>query len=258
MRLLGTQLGKYMAQTTHFGFQEVGLAEKRRKVGEVFDSVADKYDLMNDLMSVGLHRAWKRFAVEISGVRPGQRVLDLACGTGDIASQFVNVVGDVGMVILADINTAMLGNARRRLVDKGLLGNVAYVQVEAEALPFPNDWFDCICIAFGLRNVSQKERALRSMYRILRPSGKVLILEFSTPVIGSLRPLYDAYCFKVLPWLGERVVRDRNSYRYLAESIRMHPDQGSLTRMMEEAGFEKCAHYNLTGGICALHRGYKL
>lgn len=247
-----------MARTTHFGFQEVGLSEKRRKVGEVFDSVAGQYDLMNDLMSLGLHRAWKRFAVEISGVRRGQRVLDLASGTGDLAMRFVNVVGDVGVVVLADINTGMLRNARSRLVDKGFLGNVAYVQVDAEALPFPDDWFDCICIAFGLRNVSQKGRALRAMYRALRPSGKVLILEFSTPVIGSLRPLYDAYCFKVLPWLGERVVGDRNSYRYLAESIRMHPDQASLTRMMQEAGFGKCSHFNLTGGICALHRGYKL
>jgi demethylmenaquinone methyltransferase/2-methoxy-6-polyprenyl-1,4-benzoquinol methylase len=209
-------------------------------------------------MSLGLHRAWKRFAVEISGVRRGQRVLDLASGTGDLAKRFVNVVGDVGVVVLADINTGMLRNARSRLVDKGFLGNVAYVQVDAEALPFPDDWFDCICIAFGLRNVSQKGRALRSMYRALRPSGKVLILEFSTPVIGSLRPLYDAYCFKVLPWLGERVVGDRNSYRYLAESIRMHPDQVSLTRMMQEAGFEKCSYFNLTGGVCALHRGYKL
>lgn len=247
-----------MARTTHFGFQAVGFSEKRRKVGEVFDSVAAKYDLMNDLMSVGLHRAWKRFAVGISGVRRGQRVLDLASGTGDLAKRFVNVVGDGGVVVLADINTAMLRNARARLVDKGLLGNVAYVQVDAEALPFPDDWFDCICIAFGLRNVAQKERALRSMYRALRPSGKVLILEFSTPVIGSLRPLYDAYCFKVLPWLGERVVGDRNSYRYLAESIRMHPDQASLTGMMQEAGFGKCSHFNLTGGVCALHRGYKL
>lgn len=247
-----------MARTTHFGFQEVGLSEKRRKVGEVFDSVAGQYDLMNDLMSLGLHRAWKRFAVEISGVRRGQRVLDLASGTGDLAKRFVNVVGDVGVVVLADINTGMLRNARSRLVDKGFLGNVAYVQVDAEALPFPDDWFDCICIAFGLRNVSQKGRALRAMYRALRPSGKVLILEFSTPVIGSLRPLYDAYCFKVLPWLGERVIGDRNSYRYLAESIQMHPDQVSLTRMMQEAGFGKCSHFNLTGGICALHRGYKL
>lgn len=247
-----------MARTTHFGFQEVGLSEKRRKVGEVFDSVAGQYDLMNDLMSLGLHRAWKRFAVEISGVRRGQRVLDLASGTGDLAKRFVNVVGDVGVVVLADINTGMLRNARSRLVDKGFLGNVAYVQVDAEALPFPDDWFDCICIAFGLRNVSQKGRALRAMYRALRPSGKVLILEFSTPVIGSLRPLYDAYCFKVLPWLGERVIGDRNSYRYLAESIQMHPDQVSLTRMMQEAGFGKCSHFNLTGGVCALHRGYKL
>lgn len=247
-----------MARTTHFGFQEVGLSEKRRKVGEVFDSVAGQYDLMNDLMSLGLHRAWKRFAVEISGVRRGQRVLDLASGTGDLAKRFANVVGDVGVVVLADINAGMLRNARSRLVDKGLLGNVAYVQVDAEALPFPDDWFDCICIAFGLRNVSQKGRALRAMYRALRPSGKVLILEFSTPVIGSLRPLYDAYCFKVLPWLGERVVGDRNSYRYLAESIWMHPDQASLTRMMQEAGFGKCSHFNLTGGVCALHRGYKL
>lgn len=247
-----------MTRTTHFGFKAVGFSEKRRKVGEVFDSVAAKYDLMNDLMSLGLHRAWKRFAVEISGVRRGQRVLDLACGTGDLAKRFVNVVGDGGVVVLADINTAMLRNARGRLVDKGLLGNVAYVQVDAEALPFPDDWFDCICIGFGLRNVAQKERALRSMYRALRPSGKVLILDFSTPVMGSLRPLYDTYCFKVLPWLGERVVGDRNSYRYLAESIRMHPDQAALTGMMQEAGFGKCSHFNLTGGVCALHRGYKL
>jgi len=244
--------------TTHFGYQKVPLGEKVRRVAAVFDSVAERYDIMNDLMSLGVHRLWKRFAVELAGVRPGQRVLDLAGGSGDLAARFVPLVGPTGEVVLADINAHMLERGRRRLVDRGILGNVRFAQVNAERLPFPDNSFDVITIAFGLRNVTDKDAALRSMYRVLKPGGRALVLEFSKPVAPGLQPLYDLYSFKVLPLLGRFVARDEASYRYLAESIRMHPDQETLKSMMQQAGFERCDFHNLSGGIVALHRGYKL
>jgi ubiquinone/menaquinone biosynthesis methyltransferases len=244
--------------TTHFGFQEVAPEEKRRKVSAVFDSVADQYDLMNDLMSFGVHRLWKRFTIECSGVRPGQRVLDLAGGTGDLGAQFARRVGARGWVVLSDINARMLNRGRSRLVDRGVVGNVDYVQANAECLPFRDRSFDCISIAFGLRNVTDKDAALRSMYRVLRPGGQVLILEFSQVKLPGLRLLYDLYSFTVLPLLGQLVARDAASYRYLAESIRVHPDQQTLKKMMEQAGFERCEYLNLSAGVVALHRGYRL
>ncbi|MBT8421072.1 MAG: bifunctional demethylmenaquinone methyltransferase/2-methoxy-6-polyprenyl-1,4-benzoquinol methylase UbiE [Gammaproteobacteria bacterium] len=247
-----------MTQKTDFGFQQVPVEEKVRRVANVFNSVADKYDIMNDLMSLGLHRLWKRATVMFSDVYSGQRVLDLAGGTGDLASLMARRVGGSGLVVLGDINAAMLRKGRSRLVDEGFVTNIQYVQMDAEQLPFPDNWFDCICIGFGLRNVTRKERALASMQRVLRPGGRVLILEFSKPAIPAIRPLYDAYSFRVLPWLGELVADDPDSYRYLAESIRMHPDQEALRAMMNDAGFVRCTYHNFTGGIVALHRGYKL
>jgi len=246
-----------MEQKTHFGFEQVPLEDKVRRVAGVFDSVADKYDVMNDLMSFGLHRLWKRATMLFSDVYSGQRVLDLAGGTGDLTSLMARRVGESGLVVLGDINAAMLQRGRVRLVDEGLAANIRYVQMDAEQLPFPNDWFDCVCIGFGLRNVTRKEHALSSMLRVLRPGGRVLILEFSQPVIPIIRPFYDAYSFKILPWLGDLVADDPDSYRYLAESIRMHPDQESLRAMMVDAGFVRCTYHNFTGGIVALHRGYK-
>lgn len=244
-------------QTTDFGYQEVPVEDKARRVAGVFDSVASRYDLMNDLMSFGVHRLWKRFTIEQSGVRRGQRVLDIAGGTGDLAAKFSQLVGSTGAVVLADINASMLEVGRRRLVDRGVVGNVEYVQANAEGLPFPDNHFDCITIAFGLRNVTHKERALASMYRVLKPGGRALILEFSKPVAPGLSPLYDAYSFQILPRLGRLVADDPDSYRYLAESIRMHPDQETLKGMMSEAGFDRCDYFNLTGGVVALHRGFK-
>jgi len=244
--------------TTHFGYQEVPRSEKARRVADVFDSVAERYDIMNDLMSLGVHRLWKRFAVELAAVRPGQRVLDLAGGSGDLAARFAPLVGTAGEVVLADINAHMLEQGRRRLVDRGIIGNVRFAQVNAESLPFPDNSFDCITIAFGLRNVTDKDAALRSMFRVLKPGGRALVLEFSKPVAPGLGPLYELYSFKVLPLLGRFVARDEASYRYLAESIRMHPDQETLKEMMQQAGFERCDYHNLSGGIVALHRGYKL
>jgi demethylmenaquinone methyltransferase/2-methoxy-6-polyprenyl-1,4-benzoquinol methylase len=244
-------------ETTHFGYQKVAASEKARKVAGVFDSVAGKYDLMNDLMSLGMHRLWKRFAVGVSGVRAGERVLDLAGGTGDLTSRILPLVGPKGLVVLSDINANMLSEGRRRLIDEGAVGNIAYVQTDAEQLPFPDNTFDCITIAFGLRNVTYKERALAAICRALKPGGRAIILEFSHPVAPGLKPAYDLYSFAVLPVLGKLVVDDAASYRYLAESIRMHPDQDTLLRMMEEAGFERCQYFNLTGGIVAVHRGYK-
>lgn len=244
-------------ETTHFGYQKVAAAEKARKVADVFDSVAGKYDLMNDLMSLGVHRLWKRFAVSVSGVRPGERVLDLAGGTGDLSSRLLPLVGAKGWVVLSDINANMLAEGRRRLVDEGVVGNVAYVRADAETLPFPANSFDCITIAFGLRNVTYKERALAAMHAALKPGGRVVILEFSHPVAPGLKPAYDLYSFSVLPVLGKWVANDAASYRYLAESIRMHPDQQTLLGMMEAAGFERCQYFNLSGGIVAAHRGYK-
>ncbi|MBK8507752.1 MAG: bifunctional demethylmenaquinone methyltransferase/2-methoxy-6-polyprenyl-1,4-benzoquinol methylase UbiE [Candidatus Competibacter sp.] len=244
-------------ETTHFGYQKVAAEEKARKVAGVFDSVAGKYDLMNDLMSLGVHRLWKRFAVRLSGARSGERVLDLAGGTGDLTSRLLPQVGSKGMVVLSDINANMLAEGRRRLVDEGAVGNVAYVQADAERLPFPERSFDCIVIAFGLRNVTYKERALAAMYAALKPGGRAVILEFSHPGAPGLKAAYDLYSFAVLPVLGRLVANDAASYRYLAESIRMHPDQESLLAMMASVGFERCQYYNLTGGIVAVHRGYK-
>ena len=244
-------------KTTHFGFQQVDWDDKARRVGAVFDSVANKYDVMNDVMSFGIHRLWKRYAIELSGVRKGQRVLDLAGGTGDLAARLSRLVGPTGEVVLADINASMLAEGRGRLLDKGIAGNLRFVQANAERLPFPDNHFDCITIAFGLRNVTDKDAALSSMYRVLKPGGRLLVLEFSKPTLPGLGPLYDAYSFKLLPFMGKLIANDAESYRYLAESIRMHPDQDSLRAMMETAGFEDCSYHNLSGGIVALHRGYK-
>jgi demethylmenaquinone methyltransferase/2-methoxy-6-polyprenyl-1,4-benzoquinol methylase len=244
-------------KTTHFGYQQVDWDEKQRRVAGVFDSVANNYDLMNDIMSFGVHRLWKRFAVEQSGARPGQRILDLAGGTGDLAARLSRLVGPQGEVVVGDINASMLNVGRARLLDRGISGNVTFVQANAETLPFPPNSFDCITIAFGLRNVTDKQKALASMYQTLKPGGRVLVLEFSTPVVPGLKQAYDLYSFRILPMMGRLVARDENSYRYLAESIRMHPDQENLKAMMEEAGFEDCDYHNLSGGIVALHRGFR-
>ncbi|PKF49706.1 bifunctional demethylmenaquinone methyltransferase/2-methoxy-6-polyprenyl-1,4-benzoquinol methylase UbiE [Enterovibrio nigricans] len=243
--------------TTHFGFQTVATEDKVGMVANVFHNVAAKYDIMNDVMSMGIHRIWKRFTIDCSGVRPGHRVLDLAGGTGDLTAKFSRIVGDKGQVVLADINNSMLNVGRDKLRDLGIIGNVNYVQANAEELPFPDDYFDCITIGFGLRNVTDKDKALRSMYRVLKPGGRLLVLEFSKPVVEPLSKVYDAYSFHLLPKMGELIANDAESYRYLAESIRMHPDQETLKGMMEEAGFEQAKYFNLTGGIVALHRGYK-
>ncbi|MCR4302241.1 MAG: bifunctional demethylmenaquinone methyltransferase/2-methoxy-6-polyprenyl-1,4-benzoquinol methylase UbiE [Sulfuricaulis sp.] len=243
---------------THFGFREVPESEKDGLVAGVFHSVANKYDLMNDLMSLGVHRLWKQYAVEASGVRARMRVLDVAGGTGDLAAKFALRVGWRGQVVLADINNSMLEIGRERLADEGFAGNVGFVQANAESLPFPEDYFDRVSIAFGLRNVTHIDRALASMFRVLKPGGALLVLEFSRPVAPGLNRLYDAYSFNVLPWLGRAVAQDEASYRYLAESIRKHPDQETLKAMMGKAGFERVQYFNLSGGIVALHKGYKL
>ncbi len=245
-------------KTTHFGYEKVDWDDKAERVRGVFDSVADNYDIMNDLMSLGIHRLWKRFTIEQTDLRPGQQALDVAGGTGDLAIGMAKRVGKSGHVVLSDINAAMLEVGRRRLVDAGIGGNVSFVEADAEDLPFDDDRFHCVTIGFGLRNVTDKDRALRSMYRVLKPGGQLLVLEFSKPAVPGLGPIYDAYSFKVLPALGRMVARDADSYRYLAESIRMHPDQETLKGMMVEAGFENCRYHNLSGGIVALHRGYKL
>jgi demethylmenaquinone methyltransferase/2-methoxy-6-polyprenyl-1,4-benzoquinol methylase len=242
--------------TTHFGYREVPVEEKAGHVAEVFHSVAGNYDLMNDLMSLGIHRFWKFFTIHSSGVRRGAKVLDIAGGTGDLTRKFARMVGETGHVVLADINGSMLNVGRDRLTDDGIVGNIDYVQANAECLPFPDNSFDCITIAFGLRNVTDKDKALASMYRVLKPGGQLLVLEFSKPA-DWLAPIYDTYSFKLLPRLGKLFAGDEDSYRYLAESIRMHPDQESLKVMMVDAGFERCDYHNMTAGIVALHRGYK-
>ncbi|MGM0476407.1 MAG: bifunctional demethylmenaquinone methyltransferase/2-methoxy-6-polyprenyl-1,4-benzoquinol methylase UbiE [Pseudomonadota bacterium] len=244
--------------TTHFGYQQVPKGEKRHRVAGVFSSVARKYDVMNDLMSMGVHRVWKRFTIERAGVRRGQRVLDLAGGTGDLAEAFARRVGPEGEVVLSDINAEMLECGRERLVNAGVVGNVDYIQADAEALPFPDHHFDRVTMAFGLRNVTDKEAALASIHRVLKPGGKLLVLEFSHPVMPGLKPIYDAYSFGALPLMGKLVANDADSYRYLAESIRMHPAQETLGGMFEAAGFEQVTWHNLSGGIVALHIGTKV
>jgi len=243
--------------TTHFGFKSVPAEQKVAMVADVFHSVAAKYDIMNDVMSMGIHRLWKRFTIDCSGVRPGQQVLDLAGGTGDIAALFSKRVGPTGKVVLADINESMLNVGRDKLRDLGLINNIEFVQANAEALPFADNSFDIISIGFGLRNVTDKDAALRSMFRVLKPGGRLLVLEFSKPTHEWLSKAYDLYSFRLLPFMGQLIANDKESYQYLAESIRMHPDQETLKQMMADAGFAEVSYHNMTGGIVALHRGYK-
>ena len=244
--------------TTDFGFEEIPATEKQQRVGAVFTSVAEKYDLMNDVMSLGVHHLWKRFALEMCGLRPGHRVLDLAGGTGDLALKQAALVGESGEVLLADINAAMLQRGRDRIIDAGFVNRVKTVQCNAEILPFADNYFDCISIAFGLRNVTDKGRALASMQRVLKPGGRLCVLEFSRPICEPLEKVYDLYSFKILPRLGELIARDRDSYQYLAESIRRHPDQQALRQiMLEQGGFDEVEVHNLSGGIVALHRAFK-
>lgn len=244
-------------KTTDFGFSEVPWEEKQKKVAGVFHSVAAKYDIMNDLMSFGIHRIWKKIAISKSGVRKGDRVLDLDGGTGDLAYKFCQMVGDEGKVVLSDINSSMLEVGKEKLTNKGCVGNIEYVQANAECLPFEDNYFDCITISFGLRNVTDKAAAIASMQRVLKPGGKLLILEFSKPVVPMLSKVYDEYSFKALPFMGKIITQDAESYKYLAESIRKHPDQETLKQMMLDAGFDSAEYQNMTGGIVALHIGYK-
>ena len=243
--------------TTHFGFTEVPLKEKNQRVADVFHSVADQYDLMNDVMSLGLHRLWKKFTIAKSNIQTGQIVLDIAGGTGDLAAQFAKKVGNQGQIILADINEKMLQKGRERLLDKGIAGNIAFVQADAEQLPFPTNYFDCASIAFGLRNMTDKAAALRSIYRVLKPGGKLLILEFSKPAYPLINSLYDTYSFKLITTIVSWIANDKKSYQYLVESIRMHPDQAALKKLLEACDFEDVDYHNLTGGIVALHIGFK-
>lgn len=248
---------KIDSDKTHFGFEEVSPPEKTKKVAEVFHSVAHNYDLMNDLMSLGIHRLWKKIAIDILQLRPRQIVLDLAGGTGDLTAKISPIIGDNGQVILSDINASMLSRGRDRLLDQGVFHNLSVVQADAEQLPFPDNYFDRVIIGFGLRNVTNKEKALQSIYRILKPGGFIIILEFSKPTLPLLKIAYDAYSFKILPLLGKLVAKDESSYRYLAESIRMHPDQETLKEMMIKCGYDRCDFYNLSGGIVAVHKGFK-
>src|ERR1700735_3613322 len=244
--------------TVDFGFEKVAPGDKAARVRSVFESVAGKYDVMNDLMSFGVHRLWKQFTLSLTGLRPGQRALDVAGGTGDLALGLLRQVGKSGRVVLSDVNPKMLEIGRDRLLDKGWVGNVECIVADAERLPFEDNAFDCITIGVGLRNVTDKAAALKSMYRVLKPGGQMLVLEFSTPVAPGLKPIYDAYSFKVLPLLGRLVAHDADSYRYLAESIRMHPNQEALLEMLRGAGFIQARYHNLSGGIVAVHRGYKI
>jgi len=243
---------------THFGYQTVETGKKKELVGQVFDSVADRYDVMNDLMSFGVHRLWKRFTINQTGVRAGQSVLDLAGGTGDLAAKLSQRVGSSGTVTLSDINSSMLSVGRDRMIDSGIVGNMQYALADAEQLPFAESSFHCVTMAFGLRNVTDKQQALNSIFSTLKPGGRLLVLEFSKPVLPVLSKAYDAYSFSALPAMGKLVANDAESYRYLAESIRQHPDQETLLGMMQSAGFERCEYHNLTGGIVALHKGFKL
>ena len=246
-----------MPKTTHFGFKEVRWEDKARQVRGVFDSVAQKYDIMNDAMSFGVHRAWKRFAIAQTGVKAGDKVLDVAAGTADLSRKLATLVGKTGKVFVSDINASMLEVGRETLDNHGIIDNVEYVQANAECLPFADDSLDCITIAFGLRNVTDKAAALRSMFRTLKPGGRLLILEFSQPKSSLLNKLYDGYSFRLLPKMGKLIAHDEASYRYLAESIRQHPDQETLKTMLATAGFERVVYHNLTGGIVALHKGHK-
>jgi demethylmenaquinone methyltransferase/2-methoxy-6-polyprenyl-1,4-benzoquinol methylase len=241
-----------------FGYERVPWGDKKRRVRGVFDSVAPRYDLMNDVMSGGLHRLWKRFTLAKTGLRPGQHALDVAAGSGDLAVGLARKVGKTGRVVVTDINAAMLAEGRDRLLNEGVAGNVEYVLADAEALPFPDGSFHCVTIGFGLRNVTDKDAALRSLYGVLKPGGRLIVLEFSRAHLGALAPLYDAYSFHVLPRLGQLLAGDAESYRYLAESIRKHPDQDTLKAMMQSAGFERCEYFNLTLGIVAVHVGFRL
>lgn len=243
---------------THFGYQTVDENQKETLVAGVFDSVASKYDIMNDVMSFGIHRLWKKIAMQHTGLKPGDTALDVAGGTGDLTMQMSRQVGPTGKIIISDINAAMLEEGRRRLLDKGYAGNIEFVEANAEDLPFEDNRFNCITIAFGLRNVTHQDLALRSMYRVLKPGGRLLILEFSRPVVPGLNRIYDFYSFNILPKMGRLIANDEQSYRYLAESIRMHPDQQTLKNMMMAAGFERCTYHNMSGGIVALHQGFKL
>lgn len=244
-------------QTTHFGYEKVDVKDKARRVAGVFHSVAAKYDIMNDVMSGGIHRIWKQFTIELSGVRPGHKVLDIAGGTGDLTKKFSRIVGPTGQVVLADINESMLNVGRDKLIDSGVAGNVVYTQADAQYLPFPDNTFDCITIAFGLRNVTHKDLAIASMLRVLKPGGRLLILEFTKPQNALVEKAYDFYSFEILPTMGQIIAQDADSYRYLAESIRMHPDQETLKGMMDAAGFAQTKYHNMTGGIVALHTGIK-
>ena len=243
---------------THFGYTQVDEDKKEGLVAGVFDSVAGKYDVMNDVMSFGIHRIWKKIALQHTGLKKGMRALDVAGGTGDLSIVMSKQVGPTGEVVMSDINVAMLEQGRRRLLDKGIAGNIQFVEANAEDLPFEDNSFDCITIAFGLRNVTHQDKALASMYRVLKPGGRLLVLEFSKPVVPGLNKLYDFYSFNVLPVMGRVIANDEASYRYLAESIRMHPSQDTLKQMMQDAGFERCTYHNMSGGIVALHKGFKL
>ncbi len=243
---------------THFGYKTVDENLKESLVAGVFDSVASKYDIMNDVMSFGVHRIWKKIVMQHTGLKPGDTALDVAGGTGDLTMQMSKQVGPTGKIIISDINAAMLEEGRKRLLDKGYAGNIDFVEANAEDLPFEDNSFNCITIAFGLRNVTHQDKALQSMYRVLKPGGRLLILEFSKPVTPGLNKMYDFYSFNILPKMGKLIANDEDSYRYLAESIRMHPDQETLKQMMKDAGFERCTYHNMTGGIVALHKGFKL
>jgi demethylmenaquinone methyltransferase/2-methoxy-6-polyprenyl-1,4-benzoquinol methylase len=245
------------SKSTHFGFEQVAENEKADRVREVFRSVAPKYDLMNDVMSFGLHRLWKRFTIQQAQVRPGHFILDVASGTGDLAKAFAKLVGPQGKVVMTDINEAMLSVGRDRLIDEGVIGNIEWLQADAENLPFAANYFDCITIAFGLRNVTHKEKALQSMYRVLKPGGKLLILEFSKPTLPLVGKLYDFYSFNIIPKMGELITNDRASYQYLVESIRMHPDQETLKSMLVDAKFDDVEYFNLANGVVALHKAWK-
>lgn len=244
-------------KVTHFGYQKVPIADKQNKVAQVFHSVAQKYDVMNDLMSLGIHRLWKRYAIEMSGVRADHKVLDLAGGTGDLTALLAPKIGRNGQIVVADINDSMLKIGRDRLINKGFANPVDYVQANAQSLPFANNTFDCVIMAFGLRNVTDKQEALNAIFRVIKPGGRLLVLEFSKPTYRWLNKIYDQYSFKILPKIGKWIADDEESYQYLAESIRMHPDQSELKTMFGVAGFEDCEFHNLSGGIVALHRGFK-